>query len=301
MAVELNLAQVIGYSVQVLLILALLIALSIRSWPFLIAIVFVALLALVLACMRSANSTASKVVNGNDDDDEEECTLTANHVMDPNSLDSIRLSRETPDPAKDAAPVWRSGRYDFNYARHQEETQRHQFTRTFLHASTNSGRRENMPPMYGAAGSYPQNGYQYSPPVQSYQPPHRPYPQEYQPYQPPQQSPHQPFEAANQAAAPRQRGYPIVSPYTQASLAAGPAQLANIERQIRWNAQSAPHMHGSVPLVSQNYFLAHMNRQDVYRPDPNLVPVNPGARRRGLDALKPKLSSWATGSYLHRK
>lgn len=54
--IELNIAQVIGYSVQVLLILALLVALSIRSWPFLIAIVFMGLIALALACVRTSNT-----------------------------------------------------------------------------------------------------------------------------------------------------------------------------------------------------------------------------------------------------
>ena len=53
---ELNVAQVIGYSVQVLLLLALLVALSIRSWPFLIAIVFMGLFALTLACVRASQT-----------------------------------------------------------------------------------------------------------------------------------------------------------------------------------------------------------------------------------------------------
>ncbi len=218
MAVELNLAQVIGYSVQVLLLLALLVALSIRSWPFLIAIVFMALIALVLACMRAIHSPTEIPAAGLHVEEEEV-------ESDPESLDylrSVRLSHE-------ASPV-----HDPKYQFYRSPE-----TQFSLHTE-------------------------------------------------------------NTSQMPSTSTYQMVSPYMRQSLATTPDHLANIERQIRWTAQSAPRMHGSVPLASQQV-LMQLGRSDVNRPDPNLIPVNPGPRKRDIAMFAPKLSAWSTASYLHKK
>lgn len=106
MAIELNVAQVVGFSVQALLILALIVALSIRSWPFLIAIVAMGLVALTLACVRStktlpSSSTTLEHTNTTREIDDEPEFIRPDPPLHIESLEHIRpvrLSREETYP-----------------------------------------------------------------------------------------------------------------------------------------------------------------------------------------------------------
>ena len=93
--------------------------------------------------------------------------------------------------------------------------------------------------------------------------------------------------------------YIHTSPFAQQVFDRTPVDVENENRRLRWTNQSAPRVYG-VPLASQKYLMG-IQQTDVLPPDPGLVPVNPGPRRRDLDRMRPKLSAWTSKSYLHKK
>jgi len=345
MAIELNVAQVIGYSVQVLLILALLVALSIRSWPFLIAIVFMGLVALGLACVRTANTNSKKhsaaeqsnmaaeapeLDSGErnlDEVHEEYGTYAPPPPIDIDSLDNVRQvslaleGKEVAEPSKHSSKpttmnqIHRASlssamdaRANFHRAslssamegqptsnRYHQEAE---FGGSRLYAEYLAQEQTKPRPRYEQRAPQPNTfvGMGHGPPsrFQGMGPPrnqhntrynraqlaHQQDPDEYEPY-----------------AHTNVRQY--TSPFAKASMMTTPDDLERKNRELRWMYQSAPHMNG-LPFASR-HVLNQLGRADWDKPDPNLVPVNPRARNQTPSIMRPKMSPWATASYLHRR
>jgi hypothetical protein len=303
--IELNIAQVIGYSVQVLLILALLVALSVKSWPFLIAIVFMGLLALALACMRAANNVSKQVSTQQDEYHPE---LTSGHrvlndthddipvpgpPLDIDSLDHVRqvsLALEGKAPISEHRSMPQSAKLDRRQAP--------------LMAAVHAAKEARSPYSYhqsaGFAGSDLYAQYLATTRVTQ-----------------PEQAAHYPGAEAGRAYSPEKHGLfhapqtneyarpptgyvrQYTSPLTQTALGTTPHDLESRHREERWLRQTAQPMHG-LPYASSQ-LLNQFGVNDWQKPDPNLVPVNPRSRSYVPKVLRPKTSPWATKSYLYRK
>ena len=299
MAVELNLAQTIGYSVQVLLILALLVALSIRSWMFLIAIVLVGMIALVLACFRASHDKKIIVKNEKGEVEMVQCDKEDTQQSEeeeeersvpgpPEDIESLRRIRpvslmklDKPGINETSLAQPSSGvriSYDtknnspVQTSLHQENPQSQIHSSSISHTSST-----NQMNSFGQPSFVPNA---HAPSIQAshgYPQPTRPYPQsEVQP------------------------SFGYVSHLTQRGHDGREKTMEDVQRAIRWQHLATPRIYHA-PLKSIEYAQKHFGHNSVYRPDPNKVFKNPGAWRRYIpNELKPKQSSWATGSYLYK-
>jgi hypothetical protein len=225
---EVNVIDLIGYLLQVLLLLALLICLSIRSWPLLIAIVILGFFMLGFACVRIAasRSTSNTQLQQEEGGDEKEVNQEEyQEELDPHSLIAL-----------------------------------HQFKST--QQTPNFSRRSRKKTL----------------------------------------QPQQLMQMSTQTNVPTPHNPQPMSPFLRQSYQTTPEMLEEQIRQRRWQAQSAMPTYG-VPLASQQY-LVSMQTQDVYRPDPNLIPVNhtngyPPLNTNQRNRIQ-RTSAWGSRAYLSR-
>lgn len=332
--IELNLAQVIGYSVQVLLILALLVALSVRSWPFLIAIVFMGLIALALACMRAANNKppladvstrpAPEMTSGHrilNDEHGDYGSTVPDPPLDVDSLDHVRPvslalegkariqssnfnSRSQPTPTfRSLTPSGRSMAQPSSEAVNTSHPSRAGLDRRRapLMAAAHTPQVARNPYSYHQANEFAGSelyarhlAKTRRRTVSSDRPAHYPGSEAGKAYSPEK---HGLFNDYARPSTGYVRQY--TSPHTQAALGTTPWDLEAHHRETRWLHQTAQPMH-DLPFASR-HLMAQFGVNDWQKPDPNLVPVNPQSRSRVPTIMKQKKSPWATKSYLYRK
>jgi hypothetical protein len=345
--IELNIAQVIGYSVQVLLIVALLVALSIRSWPFLIAIVFMGMIALALACVRASNTksttliqtsnfaatTTQELTSGHRELDETHDDYNSIDIMpdppqDIDSLDNVRpvnlalqgkevMSQSNrrqlsnmDQSASQSDSRLNTRRAPLMSAVHSKQEKRNpfayhqpnEFSGSKLYATHMANMRQEAPER-AAHFSGMEAGQRYSPEKHAYYQLHKQQTQLDTPREDPSQLHNTVFTNLGQSNE-YGRTHPgyvrqYTSPYAKSAYTTTPADLEAQNREMRWTHQSAQNMYG-MPFASHK-LLTQLGVSNWSKPDPNLVPVNPTSRSRVPDIMRPKLSPWATASYLHRK
>ena len=231
---DVSVVDLVGYFIQILLLLALLICLSIRSWPLLIAIVIIGIFMLGIACLQLSNNNKSSDVQV---ERFHEQFIEEDEEPDPHSLTSLhKLSEEYSLRDHESFSMSKRNLNPYNNL-------------------TNNLTRVSL--MQSSSSSSPM----------------------------PSPTPQNPMP---------------ISPYLAQSYQTTPEMLEAQVRQRRWQAQSAMPTYG-IPMASQQY-LVSMQTQDVYRPDPNLIPVNHTSGYPPLHANQQRriqqTSPWASRSYL---